>query len=130
MLRAVADNGGFVGIVFESDLVNPALVTNFRLKVMGWHWFTHPRGTETPLSLIIDNIDHAVQVAGVDHVGIGSDFDGVPFFLPKELHDVSGFPNITMELMRRGYSDEEIRKILGGNLLRVLAEVEAVATQP
>ena len=128
MLRAVADNGGFVGIVFESDLVDPALTTNFQLKVMtGWHWFTHPRGTETPLSLIIDNIDHAVQVAGIDHVGIGSDFDGVPFFLPKDLQDVSDYPNITVELMRRGYSDQDIRKILGGNLLRVLAEVETAA---
>ncbi len=130
MLRALADNGGLVGIVFESDLVDPALTENFQLKVMtGWHWFTHPRGTETSLSLIIDNIDHAVQVAGIDHVGIGSDFDGVPFYLPKDLQDVSDFPNITVELMRRGYSNEDIRKILGGNLLRVLTEVERVAAQ-
>jgi membrane dipeptidase len=68
-----------------------------------------------------------VQVAGIDHVGIGSDFDGVPFFLPKDLQDVSDYPNITVELMRRGYSNEDIRKILGGNLLRVLADVEAAA---
>jgi membrane dipeptidase len=130
MLRAVADNRGLVGIVFESDLVDPALTKNFQLKVMtGWHWFTHPRGTETPLSLIIDNIDHAVQVAGIDHVGIGSDFDGVPFYLPKDLQDVNDFPNITVELMRRGYSDEDIKKILEGNLLRVLTEVEGDAAQ-
>jgi len=130
MLRAVADNGGVVGIVFEFDMVNPALVTNSQLKIMtGWHWFTHPRGPETPLSLIIDHIDHVVQVAGIDHVGIGSDLDGLPFFLPKDLKDVGDFPNITVELVRRGYSDEDIRKILGGNMLRVLADVERVATQ-
>ena len=68
-------------------------------------------------------------MAGIDHVGLGSDFDGGVFF-PEELKDVSGFPNITVELMRRGYLDEDIRKILGRNVLRVLAAVEAVADEP
>ena len=74
----------------------------------------------------MDHIDHVVQVAGIDHVGLGSDFDGVPF-LPEQLKDVSDLPNITIELMLRGYNEEDIRKILGGNILRVIAEVEAVS---
>ncbi len=78
--------------------------------------------------ITVDHIDHIVQIAGIDHVGLGSDFDGGVSF-PQDLKDVSDYPNITVELMRRGYSDEDIRKILGGNLLRVLAEVEAVAAQ-
>ena len=77
----------------------------------------------------MDHIDHIVQVAGVDHVGLGSDFDGGVSF-PRDLKDVSDLPNITVELMRRGYSDDNIRKILGGNLLRVLAEVGALAARP
>jgi membrane dipeptidase len=67
-------------------------------------------------------------LAGIDHVGIGSDFDGAPF-TPEGLKDIGDFPNITVELMRRGYSDEDIRKILGGNILRVLSDVEAISFQ-
>jgi membrane dipeptidase len=92
----------------------------------GWHWFTHPREPETPLALLIDHIDHVVEVAGIDHVGLGSDFDNVPW-APEGLGDVSDYPNITTELLRRGYSDEDTHKILGGNVLRLLEEVEGVA---
>ena len=94
----------------------------------GWHWFSNPRDHETPLSLLIDHIDYAVRVAGIEHVGLGSDFDGIPF-LPKDMQDVGDFPNITVELVLRGYSDDDIRKILGSNVLRVLADVERVAIQ-
>jgi membrane dipeptidase len=80
----------------------------------------------TPLSVLIDHIDHIVKVAGIDHVGLGSDFDGIPS-LPEGLKDVSELPNITYELLRRGYKEKEIRKILGENLLRVFSEVERVA---
>jgi membrane dipeptidase len=80
----------------------------------------------TPLSRVIDHIDHIAKVAGIDHVGLGSDFDGVPS-LPEGLKDISQLPNITYELLRRGYKEEEIRKILGENLLRVFAEAERVA---
>jgi membrane dipeptidase len=80
----------------------------------------------TPLSLVIDHIDHIAKVAGIDHVGLGSDFDGVPS-LPEGLKDISELPNITYELLRRGYKEPEIRKILGENLLRVFAEAERVA---
>ena len=87
-----------------------------------------PRHPETPLSLLADHIDHVVEVAGIDHIGFGSDFDGTPF-LPEDLKDVGDLPNITVELVSRGYSDEDIRKILGGNVLRVLTDVERVSAK-
>jgi membrane dipeptidase len=75
---------------------------------------------------IVDHIDHIVKVAGIDHVGLGSDFDGVPR-LPKQMHDVSCYPFITQVLLDRGYTKEQIHKILGGNLMRVFAEAEKVS---
>jgi len=84
-----------------------------------------PRGT---LRTIADHIDHVVKVAGVDHVGYGSDFDGVTS-LPVGLEDVSRFPYLTAELLRRGYSDADVAKILGGNLLRVMRQAETVSAR-
>jgi membrane dipeptidase len=75
-----------------------------------------------PLDKLIDHIDYAVKVAGIDHVGLGSDFDGVSD-MPVGLEDCTGVPKITEALVRRGYSDEEIRKILGENFLRVFTQV-------
>jgi membrane dipeptidase len=82
-----------------------------------------------PLSVVTDHIDHIAKVAGVDHVGIGSDFDGVNGQLPEGLDSPADLPKITAALMARGYSAEDCRKILGGNLLRVFGEVEAVSKQ-
>ncbi len=82
-----------------------------------------------PLSMLIDHIDHIVKVAGVDHVGLGSDFDGVSGQLPQGLDSPADLPKITEALLDRGYSAEDIRKILGGNLLRVFREVEAVSKE-
>jgi membrane dipeptidase len=82
-----------------------------------------------PLSMLIDHIDHIVKVAGIDHVGLGSDFDGVSGQLPEGLDSPADIPKITQALLDRGYSAENIRKILGGNLLRVFREVEAVSKQ-
>ena len=82
----------------------------------------------TPLSVLIDHIDHIAKVAGVDHVGLGSDFDGVSS-LPVGMEDVAQLPKITYELLRRGYSERDVRKILGENLLRAFAEVERVARE-
>ena len=74
---------------------------------------------------VADHIDHVVQLAGVDHVGLGSDFDGSPrFYFPMGLRDVGDFPQITLELLRRGYNEMQIRMILGENLLRVLEATE------
>jgi membrane dipeptidase len=80
----------------------------------------------TTLSMLVDHIDHIAKVAGVDHVGLGSDFDGVPN-LPEGIRDVADLPNVTYELLRRGYSDADVLKILGGNFMRAFAEVERVA---
>ena len=77
-----------------------------------------------PLSAVIDHIDHVVRVAGVDHVGLGSDFDGVSGQLPVGLETPAGLPKITAALLDRGYSANECRKVLGANLLRVFREVE------
>jgi membrane dipeptidase len=92
------------------------------------NWLTENSLTETPLSALIDHIDHVAKVAGIDHVGLGSDFDGVPS-LPEGMKDISQLPNITFELMKRGYSDTDIKKVLGENLLRVMSKVEQVATE-
>ncbi len=85
----------------------------------------HPRPS-CALSNVADHIEHIRDVAGVDHVGIGSDFDGIPY-APTGLEDVSTYPNLLAELMRRGWSDADIAKLAGGNLLRVMREAEAVA---
>jgi membrane dipeptidase len=76
---------------------------------------------------IVDHIDHAVKLAGADHVGLGSDFDGAN--MPYGMEDCSKLPKITEALLRRGYSEPDIRKILGGNTLRVMEQVEQVAKQ-
>ena len=72
---------------------------------------------------IVDHIDHIVKLVGIDHVGIGSDFDGVQA-VPADMKSVADLPNLTTELLRRGYSESDIDKILGGNMLRVMEEVE------
>jgi membrane dipeptidase len=71
---------------------------------------------------LVANIDHAVKFAGIDHVGIGTDYDGVSS-LPVGLEDVSRMPDLTAALLKHGYTETEIRKILGGNFLRVIREV-------
>ncbi len=76
---------------------------------------------------IADHIDHAVQVAGVDHVGLGSDFDGISGLAPRGMEDCSKLPDLVRELARRGYSEDDLVKILGGNVLRVMRQVEAVS---
>ena len=81
-----------------------------------------------PLSQLVDQIDHIAQVAGVDHVGLGSDFDGVTGQLPEGLDSAADLPKIARALLERDYSADDCRKILGGNLLRVFREVETVST--
>jgi membrane dipeptidase len=82
-----------------------------------------------PLSVLIDHIDHIAKVAGIDHVGLGSDFDGISGQLPEGINSAADLPKITEALMARGYSAEDCRKILGGNLLRVFREVEQVSRE-
>ncbi len=80
-----------------------------------------------PLKSLIDHIDHIAKVAGIDHVGLGSDFDGVSGATPQGIDSAADLPKITQALLDRGYSADDIRKILGGNLMRVFREVEGVS---
>jgi len=79
-----------------------------------------------PFRALVDHIDHIAKVAGIDHVGLGSDFDGVSS-LPQEIDSTADLPKITQALLERGYNREQIHKILGGNILRVFREVERVS---
>ncbi|MCB0487002.1 MAG: dipeptidase [Cyclobacteriaceae bacterium] len=81
------------------------------------------------LEKVVDHIDHVVQLAGIDHVGIGTDYDGVGDSLPTGLKDVSSYPNLIYELLKRGYSEEEIEKICSKNVFRVWNQVAEVAKQ-
>ncbi len=80
----------------------------------------------TPLSVLIDHFDHIAKVAGIDHVGIGSDFDGIPS-LPVGMEDISKLPVVTYELLKRGYSEKDVKKVLGDNFMRAFAQAERVA---
>jgi len=148
MLRAVAKNGGVVMVNFYDGFLDPrkaelalrsrTLEDELRAKypndpkrvqdeIEAWRKANDPG--KTPLSVLMDHIDHIVKVAGIDHIGIGSDFDGVPFTgLPEGMEDISKLPTLTYELMKRGYSDADIKKFLGENLLRVMSQVERVAS--
>lgn len=116
VLKEVAKNRGVVMVNFYSRYVVPTE----QLKAN--------RDTAGTVHVIVDHIDHLAKVAGIDCVGLGSDFDGVPL-LPKQLEDVSMYPFITQEMLNRGYSAEEIHKVLGENVLRVLADAEKVAAE-
>ena len=107
VLKRLAKNGGVVMITF---------VPSFTVPTEEIAAEKNARGT---YKTIVDHLEHAVKLAGIDHVGIGSDFDGVDN-LPVGLDDVSYYPNITQELLKRGYTAEQIHKILGANILRVL----------
>jgi membrane dipeptidase len=78
--------------------------------------------------MLIDHIDHIAKVAGIDHAGLGSDFDGIPSS-PEGIDSAADLPKITAALMERGYSAEDCRKILGGNFLRFFREVQATARE-
>ena len=90
-----------------------------------WSAATH-RAAAT-LDQVLDHIDHVKELIGVEHIGIGSDYDGVGDSLPVGLKDVSSYPNLVQGLLDRGYTDEEIKMILGGNLMRVWQQVEEYA---
>ena len=149
LLKRISQNGGVVMVNFypaflDEKVRTAGLARDERLKAqrdaLAAQFKDDPKRLEeeqkrlndanpipnTTLSMLVDHIDHIVKVAGIDHVGIGSDFDGVPN-LPEGIKDVSDLPNITYELLRRGYSDADVLKILGGNFMRAFAEVERVA---
>jgi membrane dipeptidase len=84
--------------------------------------WSHPHPAAATLDDVVAHIDHVVKVAGIDHVGIGSDFDGIPD-VPKGLEDASKMPALVAALLKHGYSEADVRKIMGGNSLRVMKEV-------
>lgn len=120
MLRALAKNGGVVMINFYNGFIN----TDYAKP--GAPMPTQSAKTAT-FDMLMAHFEHAIKVAGIDHVGIGSDFDGVDGMLPPGMEDVSKLPNITYELLKRGHSDADVKKVLGENLLRVMGEAERVA---
>jgi membrane dipeptidase len=91
-------------------------------------WFAAAPAPPTSVSDVADHVDHVREVAGVDAIGIGSDFDGAPT-MPAGLEDVSCFPALFAELRERGYVEGDLRKIAGGNLLRVLKETQRVSAR-
>jgi membrane dipeptidase len=155
MLRAVAKNGGVVQVNYYSAFISQAYrdasnaqepevkkatdglkaryqaegkqLTYGELEKLQREYAD--RIPRPPLSALIDHIDHIAKVAGVDHVGLGSDFDGVSGQLPQGIDSAADLPKITAALLARGFSAEDCHKILGGNLLRVMREVEQVSRQ-
>jgi len=155
MLRAMTNNGGVVMVNFYSAFIDenyrkassdPEKVKQRDAEVEAYKKaHPHPDGSPVtydeyapiekkwaaqfprpPLKSLIDHIDHIAKVAGFDHVGLGSDFDGVTS-LPEGIDSAADLPKITQALLQRGYTREQIHKILGGNFLRVMHEVEATA---
>ena len=155
LAKAIAAKGGVVQIPFGTAFVDPIGATNtqgyfravnaFNLRnaelraagkpeldraKFGKDWSAAHPAPSTPLQAVLDQIDYAVKLIGIDHVGIGSDFDGVDGELADGLRSVADFPNLVTALQARGYTDPDIRRILGGNLLRTWTAIEAGAGLP
>jgi membrane dipeptidase len=145
VLRMTAENGGVVMVNFYSGFIVPSAgerwkkLVETRKELKAKHgedsekirtelraWWKRNPGPAGTIHVVLDHIDHIARVAGVDHVGLGSDFDGIDT-VPAQLEDVSTYPRITQGLLDRGYSEPDIHKILGGNLLRVMRSAEDVA---
>ena len=147
ILVRVRDNGGLVMINFFSGFVVPESAKNLKdmfgarraidkefgsdtdagkNAMLKWK-AAHP-STAGDIAIVIEHIDHVAKTAGIDHVGLGGDFDGVDM-LPKGLEDVSKYPAITELLLRKGYSETDIHKIMSGNMMRVLKACETVSSQ-
>ena len=145
ILRQLPANGGIVMVTFVPGFIAPAAAERsvramaeqrrleaahpgnaaaVRAAMREWR-AAHPEAKAT-LSMVADHIDHIRQVAGIDHIGLGGDFDGIDTTV-QGLEDVSKYPHLTAELLRRGYGDEDVRKILGLNVLRVMQRAEEVA---
>lgn len=116
VLTLLPANGGVVMVNFYSKFVIPTKVLDTNEEARG------------SIHDVVDHIEHIIQVAGIDHVGIGSDFDGVPR-LPTQLESVATYPLITQELLNRGHSPADIHKIMGQNVLRVLRQAEETAAK-
>ena len=148
MIKRLAQNGGVIQINFGSSFLDKEVADGMNrsreelTKILADQGLSYrdPEAKEVieayrksnPVLLsdvkkVADHIDHVVKIAGIDYVGLGSDFDGVGDTLPTGLKDVSQFPNLIYELLKRGYTDEDIEKICSGNVFRVWRAVEAYA---
>ncbi len=148
MIVGLAENGGVVMINYGSAFLTEAANTYGDRRSEAYTAYLEDNGLEdsgensaafreryqqeTPypyatLDETLDHFDHVVELVGIDHVGIGSDYDGVGDSLPVGLKDVASYPTLIAGLLDRGYSEEDVVKILGGNLMRVWREVEAAA---
>lgn len=147
VLKRLPQNGGVIMVTFVTSFISEEVRQHGiqrgeeadRLRAMRGSteesvqtglaaWIeTHPMPKAT-LAQVADHIDHIRQTAGIDHIGIGGDFDGITS-VPVGLEDVSTYPMLTAELIRRGYSDEDVMKILGNNILRVMRKAEEVAAR-
>ena len=151
VLKLVAANGGVVMVAFAPNYVSDMMrhwsaefaAEKARLNAPPFgglyigqpdkadaalkQWQIDNPKPEATLAQVADHIEHIAKVAGVDHVGIGSDFDGLSNQLPTGLQDVATYPALLAELMRRGWSDADVAKLAGGNVLRVMAAAETVA---
>ena len=148
MIRLLAKNGGVIQINFGSIFVSRQVHKRFidARKHMADHIATHnltgsrkeqyinkyrrehPRG-DADISDVVANIDHVVELVGIEHVGLGSDFDGVGGYLPRGLEDVSCYPNLIYELLKKGYTEADIKKVCSDNFLRVWSEVQRTALE-
>jgi membrane dipeptidase len=148
MVAALGANGGVIQINFGSSFLTAAAREYSNASQQAFLRFrAEEHGNDDPAVLqafaeqyrqdnpypyatvddVLDHIDRAVELAGIDHVGLGSDYDGVGDSLPRGLEDVSKYPNLINGMLARGYSEADITKVLGGNLMRVWSEVEAFA---
>ena len=143
VLKLVAANGGVVMVNFYSGFVDAdawKMVDAARREMKAKYpdakayskamtaWFKANKIPRGSVATVVDHIDHIAKTAGIDHVGLGGDFDGVTS-VPVGLEDVSCYPRITEELLKRGYSETDIHKILGGNALRALRRAGEVAEE-
>ncbi len=145
VLKLTAENGGVVMVNFYPGFVVPEAAERGKKAIPLLRELKEKYGSDTDkiraemrnwsiknptddgsIHIVLDHIDHIAKVAGVDHVGIGSDYDGIDR-VPRQLEDVSTYPRITQGLLDRGYSEADIHKILGGNLLRVMRGAEETA---
>ena len=118
-------NGGVVMVTFVPEFISAEVREYDALPAEQKRREPAPRAT---MAQVANHIDHIRKVAGINHIGIGSDFDGITT-VPQNLEDVSKYPVLVAELLRRGYTKDDLKKILGQNVLRVMRQVEQVAVR-
>jgi membrane dipeptidase len=151
MLKALARNGGVLGVAYYGGMLDDEYRARFpqleainrrrrevteqfrndKKRLSQELWTLNLEEVKTigqpALSRLVDHIEHAATVAGIDHVGLGSDFDSIGLKLPEGLEDIGKTPNLIAAMKARGFTAEQIRKIMGANALRVMQKVEAAA---